>query len=69
MLKSNLSKTVLFLAVVALLCSFPFWIKNQYLIHILILMFLNIVYAMGVSMIYKSGSLTFGHAAYAGIGA
>jgi len=69
MLKSNLSKTVLVLAVVALLCSFPFWIKNPYHIHILILMFLNVVYAMGVSMIYKSGSLSFGHAAYAGIGA
>lgn len=47
----------------------PLGISNPYIIHILIVMFLNIVLAMGLTLIFKGGALSFGHAAYAGIGA
>lgn len=48
---------------------FPIFVSNPYVIHILIMMFLNIVLSMGLTMIFKAGALSFGHAAYAGIGA
>ncbi|MHB8831950.1 MAG: branched-chain amino acid ABC transporter permease [Desulfobacteria bacterium] len=47
----------------------PLGVGNPYVIHILIIMFLNIVLAMGLTLIFKGGALSFGHAAYAGIGA
>lgn len=69
MLKNNTGKYIILLAMLAVIFSLPALIKNPYIIHILIMMYLNIVLAMGLGMIFKTGALSFGHAAYAGIGA
>ena len=57
------------LAIVIAAFLLPLGISNPYVIHIFIIMFLNIVLAMGLTLIFKGGALSFGHAAYAGIGA
>lgn len=69
MLKNNIRKYSILLVVLFITMTLPLWIKNPYIVHIFIMMYLNIVLAMGLSMIFKAGALSFGHAAYAGIGA
>jgi len=69
MLKDHTGKYLTFLAGLVLIFTLPLWIENPYIIHIFIMMYLNIVLAMGLTMIFKAGALSFGHAAYAGIGA
>jgi branched-chain amino acid transport system permease protein len=60
---------VLLGVVLGIVFTLPLWAKNPYIIHIFIMMYLNIVLALGLTMIFKAGALSFGHAAYAGIGA
>ncbi len=69
MLRNNTVKYIILLTMLTVIFLLPVWIKNPYIIHILIMMYLNIVLAMGLTMIFKAGSFSFGHAAYAGIGA
>ena len=57
------------LVALALIFALPFYVTNAYIVHIFIMMYLNIVLALGLTMIFKAGALSFGHAAYAGIGA
>lgn len=58
------------LAVFAILAAaFPFIIDNPYLLHLVILVFLNAALGIGFSLIYSSGLITLGAAAFWGIGA
>lgn len=69
MLRNNRAKYLGLFTILVLIFVLPLWIKNLYIIHIFIMMYLNIVLAMGLTAIFKAGALSFGHAAYAGIGA
>lgn len=69
MLRNNRAKYLGLFTILVLIFILPLWIKNLYIIHIFIMMYLNIVLAMGLTAIFKAGALSFGHAAYAGIGA
>jgi branched-chain amino acid transport system permease protein len=69
MLKGKMRKYSILLVGLALIFALPLYVKNPYLVHIFIMMYLNIALALGLTMIFKAGALSFGHAAYAGIGA
>lgn len=58
--------SILFLSVVILIL--PYFTSKGWL-HIFISMLFNICYAIGLWLIMRMGYLSFGHAAYAGIGA
>jgi len=53
---------------VAVFVTLPFFLSKGWL-HILIVMFFNMSYAVGLWVIMRMGYLSFGHAAYIGIGA
>ena len=69
MLRNNILKYSILLVILFIIFTLPLSIKNPYIVHIFIMMYLNIVLAMGLTMIFKAGALSFGHAAYASIGA
>ena len=59
-----------FLAVCAIVAAaLPFFIDNPYYLHLVILVFLNAGLGIGFSLIYSSGLITLGAAAFWGIGA
>lgn len=61
--------TSILLASVLLLLA-PFYVSNSYFLHIMIVMFLNIVLASSLNLIIGyCGQVSFAHAAYYGVGA
>lgn len=69
MFRNRTANYLILFALLILAFLVPVGVTNPYIIHILIIMYLNIVLAMGLTLIFKGGALSFGHAAYAGIGA
>lgn len=57
------------LGLVIVLCTFPLWIKSQFLVHILIITFIYIVATASLRTITVSGQFPLAHAAFMGIGA
>lgn len=47
----------------------PVFIKDEYFLHTLIMICINIILALGVNFIYRTGQLTLAHASFMGIGA
>lgn len=57
------------LIVIVLIVSFlPLLYKNPYYLHVVILIFINIILTVGLNLMFKIGILSFGHAAFACIG-
>jgi branched-chain amino acid transport system permease protein len=58
---------------IVFVCAFLFFlpalIKNSYFLHVLIVTFLAIIYTVSLRLILVNGLLSFGHGAFAGIGA
>jgi branched-chain amino acid transport system permease protein len=69
MLRERLGRYLIPVALLVVFFGLPSWTENLYIVHMLIMMYLNIILAVGVTMIFRAGSLTMGHAAYAMIGA
>ena len=69
MLRKNKSKYVGLLAVSVAFFLLPLYVKDTYFLHVLIMICFNAIFAMGQSFIAKMGFTSFGHGAYAGIGA
>jgi branched-chain amino acid transport system permease protein len=72
MSKTFLSKNssyFFFLILFALLFLLPLFINSPYVLHVAVMVFLNATLAMGWNFIARTGLGSFGHAAYAGIGA
>jgi branched-chain amino acid transport system permease protein len=57
------------LAVLVVLATVPLWASNLYVLHTVIRVSLAAVLAIGLTLIYRMGYLSFGHAAYVGLGA
>jgi ABC-type branched-subunit amino acid transport system permease subunit len=58
--------TILFLVIIL----FPIFVRNEYFIHIAIVIGLSIIYGLGFNLLYGyCGQISFGHAAWYAIGA
>lgn len=67
---SKASIAALLLIAAALLLTAPLYVTNSYVLHVMILIFLNIVLASSLNLIIGyCGQVSFAHAAYYGIGA
>jgi branched-chain amino acid transport system permease protein len=64
--KKLIQAIILFLIVI----SYPIFIRNEYFIHISIVIGLSIIYGLGFNLLYGyCGQISFGHAAWYAIGA
>lgn len=52
-----------------LLAGAPFFMANPFYVHLAILTCLNVVIVSGLSLIARTGQLSFGHGAFVGLGA
>ena len=59
---------MILLVLVIFLASAPVYIRNEYYIHVLIMMFINILIASGLRLIMTTGLVPFCHAAFIAIG-
>jgi len=66
---SRFTTPIVFLVIFAVLLILPAFIKSPYVLHVSVMVFLNALLAIGWSFIARTGLSSFGHAAYAGIGA
>ena len=58
-----------FLAAFIILAFIPYLISNDYYLHIIILIFINVIYTSTYRFIHRAGQFHFGAHAYIGIGA
>src|SRR5690606_9649443 len=54
---------------VALVSAAPFFLSSPFYVHLAILTCLNVVIVTGLSLIARTGQLSFGHGAFVGLGA
>jgi branched-chain amino acid transport system permease protein len=60
---------IFFLVALVVLLLLPLVLKSPYILHVSVMVFINAVLAMGWNFIARTGLGSFGHAAWAGIGA
>jgi branched-chain amino acid transport system permease protein len=56
------------IALIGALCLLPFFADNKYYLHIFIFIFLNIIWAGTLRLIWTTGQIAFGHGAFVGLG-
>ncbi len=69
MSKDKLKTLAIPVLVFAFLFFLPAFVKTGYILHVLIVTFLAIIYTVSLRLILVNGLLSFGHGAFAGIGA
>ena len=65
----NLTKIILFIAVLAVLILLPIIVKNLYYLGTIISILINLLLAVSLWFIITTGQVTLGHAGFAAIGA
>lgn len=66
-MKSNRNKAIILIILLGL--ALPFYIGRVYYLHIAIMIYINIILAMGFSLLYSVGLITLGASAFWGVGA
>lgn len=69
MKKNRVIKYVVLTAVSGVLLAIPFIVGNPYFIHMAIVIFMNIVSAVSLRLILRTGQISFGHGAFVAVGA
>jgi branched-chain amino acid transport system permease protein len=62
-------KAILLIAVVVLLVLLPYIVQSRYLLHIIIMTYINALLAMNFSLLYSAGLITLGAAGFWALGA
>lgn len=57
-----------YLAAIIVLVLIPLWVKNQYYLHVFIIMFLFCMPALGLRLIWRTGHVSFAQAGFMAIG-
>jgi branched-chain amino acid transport system permease protein len=65
----RIGKNLIDFILILFFLSLPVFIKDEYYLHILIMICFNVLLALGVNFIYRTGQLTLATAAFMGIGA
>jgi len=63
------SRTLCYLAILAILISIPLWVTHQYYLHVLIIMLLYSIVALGLRLIWRTGQVSLAQAGFMAIGA
>ncbi len=63
------SKALCYLAILVILFSIPLWVTHQYYLHILIIMLLYSIVALGLRLIWRIGQVSLAQAGFMAIGA
>jgi branched-chain amino acid transport system permease protein len=62
-------KSTISLLIGLLLFLVPAFVKSSYILHVFVLIYLAIIYTVSLRLVLANGLLSFGHGAFAGIGA
>jgi len=68
MLRKNRQSTFGYLAVIVFLLLIPLWLKHQYYLHVLVIMFMFSIPALGLRLIWRTGHVSFAQAGFMAIG-
>lgn len=68
MLQRNWKKLFGYRALVIFLILIPLWVKHQYYLHVIIIMFLFSIPALGLRLIWRTGHVSFAQAGFMAIG-
>jgi len=55
--------------VLMVLCAAPFFVTNEFYVHLAVLICLNVVIVGGLALLCRTGQLSLGHGAFIGLGA
>ena len=68
MLQRNWKKLFGYRALIIFLILIPLWVKHQYYLHVIIIMFLFSIPALGLRLIWRTGHVSFAQAGFMAIG-
>ena len=57
-----------YLTAIIILILIPLWVRNQYYLHVFIIMFLFCMPALGLRLIWRTGHVSFAQAGFMAIG-